>query len=135
MPKIFINNKEITVDATAMVLDFFYFVVTLLLMITATTDIIVKTIVHGDITEEDLAKISDALRARREINATALRFSLKVGQSVWFKAGRPAYLNGVKATVSKINRERVVVDLEKPVGRFFKGIVSPVSLLSTTPIY
>lgn len=91
---------------------------------------IIKFILN-DATASDIDSIRRTLVARKDQDAVALRCELQVGQTVWLKAGKPAYLNGAEAVVVKINRERVVIDLVKPAGKFFKGVTTPVSLLST----
>jgi len=85
-------------------------------------------------TEADVAAIKNALDIRKQITALQLKASLVIGQTVYLTSGKPAYLNGAKAFVRKINRERIVIDLEKPMGKFHKNITCPISLLSTTPI-
>lgn len=56
----------------------------------------------------------------------------RVGQTVVFNSKvRPTYLRGAKATIIKVNRERVKVKLLVPQGRFgSKAINTPVSILN-----
>lgn len=84
--------------------------------------------------DSDIAAIKRALEARKERDAVALRCELTVGQTVWLKAGKPRYLNGAEAKIVKINRERVVINLSKPHGRFCFGVIVPVGLISTTKV-
>jgi hypothetical protein len=43
---------------------------------------------------------------------------------------KPKYLAGLVAKVSNIRREKIVVDLSSPTGRFFKSIIVPLSLIT-----
>lgn len=86
-------------------------------------------------TESDIDAIRNAIQARKQRDAIALRCSLKVGDVVWFnEKTKPRYMVGQKATVKKINRERVVVDLVQRTARFSTNVNVPLSLLSTTAI-
>jgi uncharacterized protein YkvS len=91
----------------------------------------VRTAILSGALDADIPAIKAALEGRKEMLATAMRSSLSVGDTVTFTdTCRPTYMRGLKATVIKINRERVVVDLLKPAGRFHKNITCPVSILS-----
>ena len=53
-----------------------------------------------------------------------------VGDAVKFGPNtNPKYLIGVPATVTKVNRTKVVVDLNERHNRFFKNITTPTSML------
>lgn len=53
-----------------------------------------------------------------------------VGDVVRYVGGvRPKYLAGVKGTIHQINRTKVVVKLDKPVGRFHGLITTPTNLI------
>ena len=41
----------------------------------------------------------------------------------------PTYLNGAMATVKKVNRTKVVIDLDTPTGRFSRNIATPLGML------
>lgn len=96
--------------------------------------VLCKGIITGAVTDEQVAKIRAAFEGRKEVTKATMRASLNVGDAVWFnEKTRPAYMAGHKAIVRKINRERVVVDLDKPAGRFHIGVTVPLTLLTTTP--
>ena len=89
---------------------------------------------NGTVTDDQIVKIRAAFEGRKEVTKATMRASLNVGDAVWFnEKTRPAYMAGHKAIVRKINRERVVVDLDKPAGRFHRGVTVPLTLLTTTP--
>ena len=41
----------------------------------------------------------------------------------------PKYLNGSTAIIKKINRTKVVIDLDTPQGRFSRNITTPLGML------
>lgn len=52
------------------------------------------------------------------------------GQRVRFSSNvNPKYLAGVEGTVSKVNRTKVVVDLDKKTGRFHRNIATPLAMV------
>ena len=89
----------------------------------------VKTAIICGEFDIDLDDIRQIIQIRREVLAGALKRSLNVRDRVTFSEEcSPAYLRGRQATVVKINRDRIVVDLDSPAGRFHRGIVCPVSI-------
>lgn len=79
-----------------------------------------------------LVSLRTIIGERLDTLAQRLKFKLTLGQSVWFNnTCRPAYMRGAEAKVRKINRERIVVDLVAPAGRFHKGITCPLSIITT----
>lgn len=96
---------------------------------------ICKEIVDGTVTDEQLDQIRRAIEGRKEVIAAKMRVSLVVGQTVWFNDKvRPTYMQGKPAVVRKINRERIVVDLNQPCGRFHKGVTVPLTLVSAVEV-
>ena len=53
----------------------------------------------------------------------------KVGDRVRMVNTNPKYLNGAMATVRKINRTKIVIDLDEKQGRFFRNITTPLSMV------
>ena len=53
----------------------------------------------------------------------------QVGDRVRFVNAHPKYLNGHTATVKKINRTKVVIDLDMPQGRFYTNITTPLTMI------
>lgn len=81
--------------------------------------------------DEHLVSLRTVIGERLNALAQRLRFKLNIGQSVWFNhTCRPAYMRGAEAKVVKINRERVVVNLVKPAGRFHHNVTCPLSILT-----
>jgi hypothetical protein len=56
-------------------------------------------------------------------------WEFQVGDRVRIKNCNPKYLNGSMATVKKINRTKIVVDLDNQNGRFFRNITTPLSMV------
>jgi hypothetical protein len=88
----------------------------------------------GDHDEHLDAIISACMLRQRAIGGTKI-FTLKIGDTVVFnERARPGYLQGEKATIKKINRARVVIDLHRPVGRFGqRGLRCPVDIIDKVP--
>ena len=91
----------------------------------------IKTaIITGEL-DADLDNIKTAIATRRDMLALAFKGGLNIGDKVTFANNcRPVYMRGLKATIIKINRERVVVDLDRPAGRFHRNVTCPVSILA-----
>jgi len=53
----------------------------------------------------------------------------QVGDRVKFVNVRPKYLNGAVGTIKKINRTKVVVDLDERRDRFYNNITTPLSMI------
>ena len=86
-------------------------------------------IITGEL-DNELDLISRSIQTRREMLNLQLKNSLNVGDKVRFKdTTKPIYMRGMVATVISIKRERVVVKMDKPVGRFSGSITTPVSLI------
>lgn len=82
----------------------------------------------------DLDSLREAIRDREKALASAKRFSVKTGDTVRFADSiRPKYLVGLPATVTKVNRESVLVDCpdDDAYGRFasVKGVRCPLSII------
>ena len=56
-------------------------------------------------------------------------WEFQVGDRVRMKNCNPKYLNGAMATVKKINRTKIVIDLDEKQGRFFRNITTPLSMV------
>jgi hypothetical protein len=79
--------------------------------------------------DNDLDTISAAIKRRLAANAPQV-WDFIEGQEVRLSnEANPQYLRGAKATIRQINRTRVVIDLNEPHGRFYRGISTPVSML------
>jgi hypothetical protein len=88
--------------------------------------------------DDKIEELLSIVRARRDeldhLKGMQKKFSLKRGQPVWFnERTHPLYLRGHKAIVDEINRTRIVVRLEQPVGRFYGKITTSLDLISLTP--
>jgi hypothetical protein len=86
-------------------------------------------IICGEL-DNELDLIARGIQTRREMLNAQLKNSLNVGDKVRFKDNtKPTYMRGMVATIISIKRERVVVKMEKPVGRFSGSLTTPVSLI------
>lgn len=56
-------------------------------------------------------------------------WEFQVGDKVRLVNANPKYLVGAEATVKKVNRTKIVIDLDVPQGRFSKNISTPLSML------
>ena len=56
-------------------------------------------------------------------------WEFQTGDKVRLVNANPKYLNGATATIRKVNRTKVVIDLDTPQGRFSRGITTPLSML------
>jgi hypothetical protein len=56
-------------------------------------------------------------------------YEFQVGDRVKMINTNPKYLNGAMATVRKINRTKIVIDLDEKQGRFFRNITTPISMV------
>ncbi len=56
-------------------------------------------------------------------------WEFQVGERVKFVNVRPKYLNGAVGTIKKINRTKVVVDLDERRERFYTNISTPLSMV------
>lgn len=97
------------------------------------TTIEIRTaILTGGFTHADLEEIRTALKDARGLADALLKAQLKVGDEVEFNDSvRPGYLEGIRATITKINRTRVTVSLNEPAGKFRADspITTPVSII------
>lgn len=89
---------------------------------------IVTPIIKGEC-DEFLKGIIDTVQLRQ----TQLKpkiYEFNVGQRVKFSnTVRPKYLVGAMGTVQKINRTKVVIDLDNRVNRFYTNITTPTSMI------
>lgn len=78
--------------------------------------------------DESLDALSSMIQIRRRVMATRVLFTVKAGDRVRLKNTRSKYLNGCVGTVRRVEGDRVVLALDRPVGRFGRGDVhSPAS--------
>ena len=80
--------------------------------------------------DESLDGILSAIKTRREYLSKLVFHELKAGDTVAFNNRcNPKYLRGVEGTIREKRNSRVVVDLNVPVGRFHRGVVTDTSLI------
>ncbi len=90
---------------------------------------IASAIMAGQL-DDRLGAIVDVVKERRDAQARVKFYSLTPGDKVRFVATvRPRYLAGATGTLRALRNTRVTVDLDKPAGRFHRGIVTPVGLV------
>jgi hypothetical protein len=92
---------------------------------------------YGDITvsivsgeqDEHLDKIIYAVKMRRKDMSPSIS-EFEVGQPIRLSSmTRPKYLAGAQGIVKKVNRTKVVIDLDKPHGKFYTNISTPLSMI------
>ena len=91
-------------------------------------DDIVTPILKGEC-DEFLKSIIDTAQLRQtQLKPKIYEFS--VGQRVKFSnTVRPKYLVGAMGTVQKINRTKIVVDLDERHERFYRNISTPLAMV------
>jgi len=92
---------------------------------------IIVEIVKGTF-DESLDDLNYYIRERQNVLNVGKLLRIKVGDTVMFNDNtNPQYLRGLLATVTKVNRKTVVVDLiDGPVGRYGRsGIRTPLALV------
>lgn len=86
---------------------------------TITSTDVVSGIVFG-MFDDDLDRIAEALKARREAKRELLVFT--AGDNVVFNTRtHPVYMQGIKAVVTGVKRTKVVVKISEDHGRFHAG--------------
>lgn len=79
--------------------------------------------------DEYLDGMEQTIREYRKSKAPKI-WEFKVGDTVKFNDNtNPKYLRGQSATVKKINRTKIVVDLDCRQGRFFHNVTVPLTLV------
>ena len=101
---------------------------------TVTPEDVVAAIIGAD--AATLVQFEQACRSRRAYLAQSNRFTLKAGTRVVTSGLRPGYMNGLVATVVKVNTTtaEVTFDPDQNLGRFqgARGVRCPLTAL--TPI-
>jgi membrane-bound ClpP family serine protease len=78
--------------------------------------------------DESLDMILAAVRARKDALKPQI-WEFQIGDRVKIINANPKYLNGAMATIKKVNRTKVVIDLDTPNGRFSSNITTPLGML------
>jgi hypothetical protein len=87
----------------------------------------VVPIMRGE-ADEYLSKMIETIKMRKsDIQPKIWEF--QVGDRVSLINTSPKYLNGAKATIKKVNRTKVVIDLDNKAGRFHTNISTPLSMI------
>lgn len=56
-------------------------------------------------------------------------WEFQIGDRIKMVNTNPKYLNGAEGTIKKVNRTKVVVDLDNRHGRFYTNITTPLSMV------
>ena len=88
---------------------------------------IVNPILNGEV-DETLDQIIQAVKMRKDQLKPSI-WEFQVGDRVRLVNTNPKYLNGAMATVKKVNRTKIVIDLDAPQGRFSKNISTPLGMV------
>ena len=78
--------------------------------------------------DDQLDMIIAAVRARKDALKPQI-WEFQIGDRVKIVNANPKYLNGATATIKKVNRTKVVIDLDTPNGRFSSNITTPLGML------
>ena len=78
--------------------------------------------------DEQLDMILAAVKARKNALKPQI-WELQVGDKVKMINANPKYLNGSTAVIKRVNRTKVVIDLDTPTGRFSRNIATPLGML------
>ena len=78
--------------------------------------------------DDQLDMILAAVKARKNALKPQI-WEFQVGDKVKIINANPKYLNGSTATITKVNRTKVVIDLDTPNGRFSSNITTPLGML------
>jgi transcription antitermination factor NusG len=85
------------------------------------------TILSGE-ADEFLDSIVKAVKIRKDALKPQI-WEFQVGDKVKIINANPKYLNGSTATIKKVNRTKVVIDLDTPNGKFSHNITTPLGML------
>ena len=75
-----------------------------------------------------LDMILAAVKARKNALKPQI-WEFQVGDKVKIINANPKYLNGSTAVIKKVNRTKVVIDLDTPNGKFSHNITTPLGML------
>jgi hypothetical protein len=78
--------------------------------------------------DEYLDNIVEVIKIRKDQLKPSI-WEFQVGDRVRMVNTNPKYLNGAMATVKKVNRTKIVIDLDTPQGRFSRNINTPLSMV------
>jgi hypothetical protein len=78
--------------------------------------------------DEYLDNIIQVIKIRKDQLKPSI-WEFQVGDRVKVVNCNPKYINGSMATVRKINRSKIVIDLDEPNGRFHRNITTPLSMV------
>ena len=87
--------------------------------------------------DEDLNLLSQAIKIRQKETKSQLLYSLRAGDQVILSDIRPRVLNGVTATVVKINRTRVRILIGQDSGvpaRYHRQSTVPINCVSKVEV-
>lgn len=84
-------------------------------------------ILKGDF-DEYLDGLAQTIAQRKKDKAPKV-WEYKVGDRIKMVNTNPKYLNGATGRIVKINRTKVVVDLDMRHGRFYTNIATPLSMV------
>jgi len=95
---------------------------------------LVEAILNG-VADDNIDSLSAAIKKRREIKNSTKMFMINPGDKVIFnRSANPKYLQGITATVTKINKTTVSVDIPDDAWgarkyRGSKGVRTPISIV------
>lgn len=78
--------------------------------------------------DDQLDMILAAVKARKNALKPQI-WEFQVGDKVKIINANPKYLNGSTAIITKVNRTKIVIDLDTPNGKFSSNITTPISMV------
>jgi hypothetical protein len=82
------------------------------------------------LSDEDVRKLQFAVKAEAQSRSRTAAMQFAIGEEVMFAPTvTPAMLAGRRAVVVDVRRQKVVVDLREPVGRWARGVRCHAGLL------
>lgn len=78
--------------------------------------------------DEYLDNMIEIVKQRRAAKSPQI-WEFQVGDAIRMVNTNPKYLNGATGKVRKVNRTKVVIDLDEQHGRFFRNISTPLSMI------
>lgn len=78
--------------------------------------------------DEYLDGMLNTIQMRKKDMAPKI-YEFQIGDRIKMVNTNPKYLNGAMGTVKKINRTKIVIDLDERHNRFYKNITTPLSMV------
>lgn len=92
------------------------------------TDII-SSIQKGEF-DNDMSRLSDVIVIRQKYLNTLKFYEFKPGDRIFINNRcSTTYLRGATGVVRSLRNSKILIDLDRPMRRFYKGVVVPTSII------